>query len=65
MGGPQPKEIQVPLSFLSVGEYKASFVRDGEDDASVTVENTTSKRSDSLTIKLRAGGGFAGRFNQN
>ena len=45
--------------------YKASFVRDAENDDSVTVENATSKRSDSLSIKLRAGGGFVGRFNQD
>ena len=65
MCGPQPKELQVPLSFLGRGESKASVVRDGENDASVTVESTTGKRSDSLTIKLRAGGGFVGRFSRN
>ncbi len=65
MCGPQPREIKVPLPFLGGGQYKASFVRDAQNDDSVTVENTTSKRSDSLTIKLRAGGGFVGRFNQD
>jgi len=65
MCGPQPKETKVPLSFLGDGQYKASFVRDAENDDSLTVENATSKRSDSLSIKLRAGGGFVGRFNQD
>src|SRR6185295_18979168 len=65
MCGPQPKTIKLPLSFLRDGQYQASFVREGQNDASVTVENTTSKRSDLLLLKLPAGGGFVGRFSRN
>jgi alpha-glucosidase len=65
MCGPQPKTINVPLSFVGDGKYKASFVRDGDNDGTVTVENTAGKRTDSLTIKLRAGGGFVARFPRN
>jgi alpha-glucosidase len=65
MCGPQPKEIRVPLSFLGDGQYKVALVRDGETDMTVAVENSTGKRSDSLTLNLRAGGGFVGRFSRN
>jgi alpha-glucosidase len=65
MSGPGTKTIKVPLSFLGDGQYQASFVRDGENDASVAIENATNKRSESLTINLRAGGGFVGRFTRN
>jgi len=64
MCGPQPKTIQVPLSFLGDGQYKAAFVRDGENDATVAVENSTARQSDPLTLNLRAGGGFVGRFSR-
>ena len=65
MCGPQPKMIQVPLSFLGDGQYKAAFVRDGDRDDVVTIEAATSKRTDSLKLDLRAGGGFVGRFLPN
>jgi alpha-glucosidase len=63
--GPQPRQIRVPLSFLGGGEYQAACVRDGGSDAGVTMEKTTGRRSDALTIKLCAGGGFVGRFSRN
>jgi alpha-glucosidase len=62
MCGPQPKTFEAPLSFLEPGSYQAVLVRDGENDASVTVERATKTRADSLRLELRAGGGFAGRF---
>jgi alpha-glucosidase len=65
MCGPQPETINVPLSFLGDGQYQASFVRDGDNDGAITVENTTGKGTDSLTIKLRGGGGFVARFSRN
>jgi alpha-glucosidase len=65
MCGPQAKTIRVPLSFLSEGQYKAVLVRDSAtDDAKVGIENTIHKPSDSLTIELRPGGGFLGRFSK-
>ena len=64
MNGLQPKTLHVPLSFLGQGEYKAVLVRDNQtDDAAVEMENTTRKRSDSLDISLRAGGGLLARFS--
>ena len=64
MNGLQPKTLHVPLSFLGQGEYKAVLVRDNQtDDAAVEMENTTRKRSDSLDISLRVGGGLLARFS--
>ena len=65
MCGPRSKTINIPLSFLEGGDYKAEFVRDGQNDSSLAIENKTSKRTDSLAISQRAGGGFIGRFTRN
>lgn len=65
MGGLQAKMIQVPMSFLGDSEYRGVLVRDsGADSAAVQMENTTSQRGDVLTINLRDGGGFLGRFTK-
>jgi alpha-glucosidase len=59
------KTLHVPLTFLGDGVHRASLVRDNKDnDAAVVVENTTARRSDTLTIELRSGGGFVGRFTK-
>jgi alpha-glucosidase len=58
------REFPVPLRFLSAGKYQAMLVRDQMDDpAAVTIENVSLTRGDSLTIKVRAGGGFVARLN--
>ena len=63
MGGPQPKTLHVPLSFLGEGDYKMVLVRDNPtDDAAVEMENTIRRRTDSLDISLRGGGGLLARF---
>ncbi|RPI17267.1 MAG: glycoside hydrolase, partial [Acidobacteriales bacterium] len=64
MCGTQARTIKVPLSFMRDGQYKATLVRDGEDDSTVRVENTTGKQGDTLSLDLRAGGGFIGRFSR-
>jgi alpha-glucosidase len=65
MCGPQGKTIQVPLSFLGEGQYKASLVRDNkQNDAAVVLENRTARRGDTLTIEMNHGGGFIGRFSK-
>lgn len=63
MNGPAPKSIRVPLSFLAGGSYTASVVHDGADASTVTVGTETHKQTDTLTIDLRAGGGFVARFS--
>jgi alpha-glucosidase len=52
-----------PLAFLGGGEYHATLARDRKDEAAaLTIENIFVSRNDPLTIELRAGGGFIGRF---
>jgi len=66
LNGLTAKIVNIPLSFLSEGEYRAMLIRDSKDDpAAVEVENKNLKRSDSLAIELPAGGGFIGRFSKN
>jgi len=66
MCGSQAKTIQVPLSFLGDGQYKASMVRDDkENDAAVVLEDRTVRRGDTLTIEMTSGGGFVGRFTRD
>ena len=65
MCGPQAKTIQVPLSFLSEGQYNALLVCDDkENDAAVVMKNSTARRGDTLTIEMSSGGGFVGRFSK-
>jgi alpha-glucosidase len=65
MCGPQARTIQVPLSFLGDGKYKASLVRDDkENDAAVVTTDTTVQRGDTLTVEMVNGGGFVGRFSE-
>jgi alpha-glucosidase len=66
LNGLAARTIKVPLSFLGEGEYRVMLIRDSSDDAAaVKIENATLKRSDSLVIELREGGGFIARFSRN
>jgi alpha-glucosidase len=63
MCGPQARTVQVPLSFLGDGQYKASLVRDDKQKPdAVVLEDKTVQRADRLTIEMTHGGGFVGRF---
>src|SRR3989442_9935487 len=63
MNGLSGRTIRVPVHFLPRGNYQASLVRDQQDDpAAVKIENLSMGRRDSLTIEMRAGGGFIARF---
>jgi len=60
--GPAAK-IQVPLSFLGDGPYRATYVRDDLDnDAAVKLDKGSARQSDTLTIDLHSGGGFVADF---
>jgi len=66
MCGPQAKTIHLPLSFLGDGQYRSVQVHDSPaDNTKVEMENSIHERKDSLTIELRAGGGFLGRFSKS
>jgi alpha-glucosidase len=65
LDGVEPKTIQVPLSFLGQGAYDGMLVRDsGEGPNAEQIENKPLRREDTLTINLRSGGGFIGRFTR-
>jgi alpha-glucosidase len=63
MNGPGAQTIKLPLSFLSTGRYQSTLVRDDAPDGStVRVEPGVHTQKDTITLELRAGGGFVGRF---
>ncbi len=65
LNGATAKTIQVALSFLDKTKYQALLVRDKPDDAAaVNLEQATVNATTVLTIDLRAGGGFIGRFSK-
>jgi alpha-glucosidase len=65
IGGVDAQTIQVPLSFLSDGDYQAMLIRDsGAGSNAEQIEHTSAHREDTLTINLRPGGGFIGRFTK-
>ncbi len=63
MNGPAARTLTVPLSFLTRDRYAALLARDQESESgAITMEQGFKTRRESLEIKLRAGGGFVGRF---
>ena len=62
MNGPAPRSITMPLAFLRNGRREALLVRDRlENPAALSIERSTVTKGN-LTIEMRAGGGFIGRF---
>ena len=65
MNGPGPQTIKIPLSFLGDGRYQSTLVRDEAPDGStVRVESGVHSQQDTMSLELRAGGGFVGRFTR-
>ena len=65
MNGPAVRTLDVPLSFLSAGSYLSALVRDDAPDGStVRVESSVVTPKNTITLDLRAGGGFLGRFTK-
>jgi alpha-glucosidase len=63
MNGSTARTVRIPLAFLGGDKRQATLARDRKDEAAaLTIENVFVTRNDSLTIELRAGGGFIGRF---
>jgi len=63
LNGPEPRDVQIPLKFLGDGSYDAVMVMDQLDNpAAVKKENRSCKSGDTLSVSLRAGGGFVARF---
>jgi alpha-glucosidase len=68
VNGPTARTVTIPLTFLGAsagtgGERQALMVSDRADDpAAVDVKRSTANAKTSLSIELRAGGGFIARF---
>jgi alpha-glucosidase len=66
LNGPKSRTIKVPLSFLEMQDYKSVLIGDDmKNSADYKIENTVLKRSNTIEIELRDGGGFLGRFSLN
>jgi alpha-glucosidase len=59
--GGQPAKVSVPLNFLT-GKAQATLVEDGPEQADLNRSEKNLAPNDTLTLDLRAGGGFVGRF---
>jgi alpha-glucosidase len=65
MNGLTGRTIQVPLRFLATGKYRATLGRDRLDEPpAVEMEELPVTPRDTLTIKMRAGGGFVAKFKR-
>lgn len=63
LNGPEARTLKVPLSFLGKGTCAAHIVRDDPaEPAAVQIEKTNLAASDTLDLKLPAGGGYIARF---
>jgi alpha-glucosidase len=64
VNGPVGRTLQVPLSFLGDGGYRALVVQDKDGDPAAThLEETIACRRDTLTIRLSDGGGYVARYS--
>jgi alpha-glucosidase len=64
MNGSAGRTITVPLSFLGTGKYNATYVRDDvTESGAVRIEKAVAQLNRNVTIELRDGGGFVGRFS--
>ena len=63
LNGAKAQTVTVPLTFLGTGRFRTLLARDEINEAAaVRIENSTFGAGDQLTIDLRPGGGFIGRF---
>lgn len=56
------REEQLNLGFLGEGEYNVHIFRDNEDGSGIEVETSTARRGDTLSLRLKAGGGAVVRI---
>ena len=63
MNGLTGRTIRLPLKFIASLEYHANLIRDQMDEpAAVKLEHVAVSRGQTLVIRMRAGGGFAAKF---
>jgi alpha-glucosidase len=65
LNGPHARKVQITLSFLGSGKYRALLVRDRQEEAAaVDIEDRIARRGDALAIEMSNGGGFLARFSK-
>jgi alpha-glucosidase len=65
MNGPVARAVTVPLAFLPKGAHELVLAKDNASEAaSVDVERRDVSAGDSLTIAMRAAGGFVARLSK-
>lgn len=59
-----PRELAIPLNFLTPGSYSAMTYSDGDQHKpnALNIQKLTYTHSDTLQINLHAGGGYAAQF---
>jgi alpha-glucosidase len=63
VNGADARTLDVPLSFLGAGNYRATLVRDSsERPDAVQMETLTLQRGGSLKVRMQPGGGFVARL---
>lgn len=62
MGNEQAREVNVPLSFLGAGKFKARIWADGATPSSLEISENAVGSGDSVTLKLAPSGGGAVRI---
>lgn len=63
INGLQPKNINIPLTFLGEGNYKTLILKDNPvNPADAIVSEGKAIKSDGISINLGSGGGFMARF---
>ena len=62
MNGDKAREIEIPLDFLKKQKNAVLLFDDENELASVVREDRKVSKKEVLKVKLRAGGGFVGRF---
>lgn len=62
MNGDQAREVDIPLDFLKKQKNGVLLFDNQEELASVVREDRKVSRKEVLKVRLRAGGGFVGRF---
>ncbi len=63
VNGPETAKVEIALDFLK-GQAKATLLRDAKEDAAFDRQETTLGPADKITLELRKGGGFVGKFKQ-
>jgi hypothetical protein len=64
VGDGKPRTITVPLTFLEGAGYTMTLVSDGDSDRTLSARSASVSARDTLTVAVRAQGGFVARLAQ-